>query len=281
MKFFNLDSPLMRFLSRMTDILWLNILTLVMCIPAVFIAVGIIGVMNADKNYTVAGIPVLFFLIFLVASIPAGAGFTALHFVCLKLVRGEEGYITRDYFRSFKENFLQATVIWLIFEAGAYLLAWDFHLVLFSNSFTGTFHTVMIAGLTLASLMFLFTFVFTFPVLSHFKNTIRRTLKNSFLMSILVLPKTILMVLLLAIPPVAALGVPQILPLAVLFFFGAPAYFSAMLYNKTFKRFEPETEQPVGDYEWTVAPVEEGETDASSEEPAKIEEKEEKSEPDT
>ena len=29
---FNLDSPIMRFLGRMADLLWLNILTLFLCI---------------------------------------------------------------------------------------------------------------------------------------------------------------------------------------------------------------------------------------------------------
>ena len=70
MKFFNLDSPLMKFLSRMTDILWLNILTVVCSIPIV----------------------------------TAGASFTALHYVCLKMVRDEEGYITKDFFKSFKRE---------------------------------------------------------------------------------------------------------------------------------------------------------------------------------
>ena len=71
-------------------------------------------------------------------------------------------------------------------------------------------------------------------------------------MSLLVLPKTVLMVIIIAIPPVACL-VYQLIPIAGLFFFSGPAYVCALLYNKTFKRFEPETEAPSGDYEWTVA----------------------------
>ena len=91
MKFLNLDSPLMRALSKMADLMWLNILTILCCIPIV----------------------------------TAGASFTAMHFVLLKIVRDEEGYITKDFFRSFKENFGQATVIWILSVLVGGLIIWD------------------------------------------------------------------------------------------------------------------------------------------------------------
>ena len=68
MKLFDLDSPVMRFLSKMADLMILNILTMICCLP-------------------------LF---------TAGAAFTALHYVCLKMVRNEEGYIAKSYFKAFK-----------------------------------------------------------------------------------------------------------------------------------------------------------------------------------
>ena len=247
MKFFNIDSPLMRFLSRMTDILWLNILTMVMFIPAVVVGYPMF-MTQGEFSLSPQG-TLLYFLILLVAAIPVGPALTALHFVCLKLVRGEEGYITKEYFKSFKTNFRQGAIISTIYLIIVYFFWWDFFLI---NSFAGTMRTLVLGGVTLASIMFLFAFTFTYPVLARFKNTIRGTIKNAFLMSVLVLPKTVLMILMMLIPPAACL-VYQIIPLALLFFFGAPAYFSAMLYSKTFKRFEPEPEAPVGDYEWSVS----------------------------
>ena len=92
MKFFNLDSPLMKFLSRMTDILWLNILTVVCSIPI----------------------------------ITAGASFTALHYVCLKMVRDEEGYITKTFFRSFKENLKQGIGATFVLAAVLGFIGLDF-----------------------------------------------------------------------------------------------------------------------------------------------------------
>ena len=54
---FNLDSPVMAFLSRVGDLIWLNVLTMLCCIPV----------------------------------ITAGAALTALHYVCIKMARNEEG----------------------------------------------------------------------------------------------------------------------------------------------------------------------------------------------
>ena len=107
MKFFSLDSPLMKFLSRMTDILWLNILTVIFFLPPGLVAYLFFRtvVTRGESFVPTTGTQFLFYALILVASIPIGAAFTALHYVCLKMVRDEEGYITKDFFKSFKLNF--------------------------------------------------------------------------------------------------------------------------------------------------------------------------------
>lgn len=231
MKFFNLDSPLMKFLSRMTDVLWLNILTVVCSLPIV----------------------------------TAGASFTALHYVCLKMVRDEEGYVTKDFFKSFKKNFKQATIIWLIALVLIAVIIVDYQsLQLLKNS------TIVFGAITAAVIFLICTLLYVFPVLSHFENTIKGTIKNSFFMSILALPRTVLMVVLM-ISPIGILYLVErfetgafMIPLCALFWFSAPAYFSAKLYNKTFKRFEPEKTSN-DDFTWTVGGEETLEEKADSE----------------
>lgn len=219
MKFFSLDSPLMKVLNKMTDILWLNILTLLLCIPVV----------------------------------TAGAAFTALHYVSLKMARDEEGYITKDYFKSFKENFKQATIIWIIALLLIVILVVDYFCIRFTS-----YPTFMFASITAAAVLLYCTLLYVFPVLSHFENNIRGTIKNSFFMSILALPRTVLMIVLTIVPPGVVWLVWHfetmgwLVPLAFLFWFSAPAYFSAKLYSKTFKRFEPEQEAIADDYSWSV-----------------------------
>lgn len=220
MKFFSLDSPLMKFLGRMADLMWLNLLTVVCCIPI----------------FTI------------------GASVTAMHYVCLKMVRDEEGYITKDFFKSFKLNFKQATAIWLIDLAVIAIIIFDFR---FIPEMTGG--KKLIYGVVTASSIFvLITTLYVFPLLSHFVNTVRGTIKNAFFMSILALPRTLLMALLL-VSPIGLLLLMEyfqtafwIIPLVAIFGVAVPAYFMAKLYDKTFKRFEPETEK-TDDLSWTVS----------------------------
>ena len=75
MSFFSLDSKFSQIMGRVFDLMMLNIIFLIMCIPIVTI----------------------------------GANFTAMYYVTLKMIKNEETYIFRTYWKSFRENFKQAT----------------------------------------------------------------------------------------------------------------------------------------------------------------------------
>ena len=79
---------------------------------------------------------------------------------------------------------------------------------------------------------------FLFPVLSKFDNTIPRTIKNACVISILQLPKTLLMFVLNWFPWVLLVLSAQMVPVTFLLGFAIPAYLSAFLYNKFFKKLE-------------------------------------------
>ncbi len=214
-KLFSLDSPVMRFLSRMADIMILNILVLITCIPIITI----------------------------------GASLTAMHYVLIKMVRDEESYIVKMYFKSFKENFLQATVLWIIVALlGAVFVGDYFVFVKSGKEFSIAF---MIAVLTLF-VLFLMTTMYVFPLQSRFYNTVGRTLKNSFLMMILNFPKSILMFLLYLLPVVLLMISPYATPFLILFGVAGPGLGATYLYRKVFARFEPETEAITDDMDFTV-----------------------------
>ena len=80
--------------------------------------------------------------------------------------------------------------------------------------------------------------MYVFPVLAKFENTVFRTIKNAFLMSLMQFPKTILMIIMYAIPIVIFFFVLQLMPLALLFGLALPAWLSAKLYNKFFQKLE-------------------------------------------
>lgn len=201
MKFFQLDSPLMNFLNKMADLMWLNILTMVCCIPIITV----------------------------------GASFTALHYMALKIVRNEECYITRGFFKSFKENFKQATAIWFILLLVVAILAGDFYIIFKSEI---ELHKVIKIIILAAAMLVLFTATFVFPVLAKFDNTVKRTIKNAFAMSILQFPKTILMIVMNVVPIVVAYLSYKSWPIVFLFCYSVPALVSAMLYNKFFQKLE-------------------------------------------
>ena len=218
-KLFNLDSPIFNFLNKAADLIWLNILTFICCIPI----------------FTI------------------GASLTALNYVVLKMVRNEDGYITQSFFKSFKQNFRQATIIWLIVLAAIMVLAGDFYILRYAIL---EFPMWIKVALLAVAVLFLIAVMHLFPALAKFDNTIKNTFKNSFLMGIISLPKTILMIVCWIAPTVIGLLIYQILPLVFVLGISLPAYMCAFLYNKTFKRFEPEEEQ-VQDSEWAVALEEE------------------------
>lgn len=201
MKFLNIDSPFMQTMGKIADLMWLNILTLLLSIPI----------------------------------ITAGASLTALHYMALKIVRNEECYITKEYFRAFKQNFKQATLIWLLLMVIIGLLAGDYYVFRHSEVEFGNAMQMVILFLTV---VVAFTTVFVFPVQAKFENTVLRTIKNAFFISVVQFPKTILMIALYAMPAVLAEYFPQIFPISFLLGLSVPAWLSAKLYNKFFSGME-------------------------------------------
>ena len=94
-KLFNMDNKFFTVMGRVADLIMLNVVCLICCLPIVTI----------------------------------GASLTALHYVTLKMARNEESYIIRSFFKSFKQNFKQATIINLIMLVIAAILYMDLNIV--------------------------------------------------------------------------------------------------------------------------------------------------------
>lgn len=235
-KIFDLDSPIMRALSKMADVMWLNILTLIFATPLILEQLFFLSpVLFGDFNFEVSFV-FWAWILGIVFSIPLGPALTAMHYVLLKIVRDEDSYVTKSYFKSLKENFKQASILQVIqFTAGGILLL-DFLLM---KDKTGIYRYLVIA---IALILYMVS-LYIFPLLSKFVNTVTGTLKNAALMSILALPKTVLMVLVSAVPLVIVYFFDmKAIPILILFGIAGPGFVHALLYNNTFKRFEPKEE---------------------------------------
>lgn len=201
MKFLDIDSPLMQVMNKVADLMIVNLLTVVCMLPLV----------------------------------TAGAALTAMHYQVLKIVRNEECYIVKGYFKAFKENFKQSTAIWLIMLLLILILGGDFYIMVFSEK---QFHIIFKALMGAVAIFTAFTFMYVFPVQAKFVNPVFRTIKNALAISILQAPKSILMLILYVVPPVLAVFFSGIFPLVLLFGLSLPAFLSAKMYNKLFLKLE-------------------------------------------
>lgn len=213
-KLFDMDSPIMRFLNRMADIIILNILMIICCIPIITV----------------------------------GAAFTAMHYVLLKMVRDEEGYLVRGFFKSFVRNFKQATLIWLLMLLVIMVFVGDWLIFRFSGV---EFPKVLVIGVTAVGIIMLMMIMYVFPLLARFDNTIRKTISNALLLAFANLPRTILMAVCYALPFVIAWFSAYAFIFLVMFGISLPAYGAAWLYSNVFKKYEPETEQ-TSDLEFSI-----------------------------
>ncbi|WP_373215985.1 YesL family protein [Ruminococcus sp. 5_1_39BFAA] len=209
-RFFNMDNKFFSFMSRVADLVILNLLCVVCCLPI----------------------------------ITAGASITAMFYVTLKMARDEESYILRSFFKSFKENFKQATIINIIMLLAAVMLYIDLTI---SRNIEGTLGTVMVFVFMVILLLYLMLFTYIYPVLAKFYNTIRNTFTNAFLMSIRHLPYTFLMIV-ISVLPLAVFFIPNaqiqstIIMLLVLLGFSTVAYINSRFLVKIFDNYIPKEE---------------------------------------
>lgn len=149
-----------RFLSLLSDLVLLNLLFLLCCLPVVTI----------------------------------GASLAGLNRAALRLSRGE-GSVTKDFFHGFRSNFKQATLIFVFFAILGVFLFWDLYFLVQEGS-APVFY--LLAGLI--ALWMLFTLTYLFPILVQFDNKLFRHIANAFLLSLRHLGRTIPMALLTALP---------------------------------------------------------------------------------
>lgn len=207
-RFFNMDNKFFVFMGKVADLCMLNLICVICCIPIV----------------------------------TAGASLTALYYVTLKMVKNEEAYIFRSFFRSFKQNFKQATIINLIMIAVAVLLWMDTRI---SGSMGDPAGRILKMIFAVFTLLYLIIFLYLYPLLAKFYNSIKNTFKNALLMGIRHLPFTFLMLVICACP-VLIFFIPSLqiqatlLLLFILFGPALVAYCNSHFFVKIFDKYIPE-----------------------------------------
>lgn len=202
MGFLSPDSKFMRAMSRLGDLMVLNLIFLASCVPI----------------FTV------------------GAACAALYTVCFRFDTKAEGPVLKGYFRAFRENFRQATVLWLILLFCGAAAAFDARLLL---NMPGSLRYLSLVFVLLL-LVVLLTASMVFPLLSQFQNGNRNSLKNALALSLGYLPRSLLLTAMTLFP--FFLLWRNLLLFLYLGFLWVALYFSAAAYLGTRilkKVFEP------------------------------------------
>jgi uncharacterized membrane protein YesL len=151
MNIFSYDSKFSQVMIRISYSCWLNILWMVTSLPIITI----------------------------------GASTTALYTVTLKIADETESNITKQYFKAFKSNFVQATRLWLILLAAGALLGLDFYIVSHMRVTTtgpaAVLWTLNFALIICISIIYTVILMYVFPLLARFDNTDGAMIKNSLL----------------------------------------------------------------------------------------------------
>lgn len=213
---FHYDNPVWRFIGKFFDVMVLNLLWVICSIPIVTV----------------------------------GASTTAVYYVTMKLVRDENDSVVKAFFRSFKENFKQATVIWLILLLSGALIGFDIYFFLHIQTAQSAVRTVMMALLFAFAILWVLIFLYAFPLQAKFYNPIRRTLFNGFFMSVRHILQSLVMLVTDAAIVVIALLVPMLFMLLVLFGFPLLAFFNSYIFVWIFDKYIPKKEsaQEEGDF---------------------------------
>lgn len=149
------DSPVIGFLNKAVDLIVLNIIWLICCLPVVTI-----GAANAAKYY-----------------------------VCIISIRQGDGYVLKRFFSAFKENFKNATIVWLVQLLFILVSVIDY---LFWNKMGGMTGRVMICINGAIMLILVLICEFIYPVMAKFEGNVKTIVKNASAMAVGYLPFTLI-----------------------------------------------------------------------------------------
>ena len=194
------NNVIIRVTTMISYLVWLNLLTLLCCIPIV----------------------------------TAGAAFTAMHEQLQLISRREEGYITRRFFTTFRSNLKQATLLWLPFML---IFAGCVADVVILMTSPGLIPNYIMIPAGAAGLIAWFVFQWVFPLQARFEGGFGVVMRMAFLLSAARFPRTFFMAA-AGILTILAAGSLITLPFVVLFGLSVPAMISVKLYRQVFENLE-------------------------------------------
>lgn len=210
-KLLSLDSPIVQFMEHVADFFILNLLTVLCCIPVITV----------------------------------GAALTAHVKIMQNLTLGEEQPVVKAYFRAFKDNFKQATAVWLL--AALLIAFYAVDIFVIYVYFDEGWAQMTYAFLAILGFVALGVLCNAFALIARYENTVKEHLRNGFILTFAYLPRTLLVVLLAALPLLMAIISIELflntLMIWLTFGISLVLFLQALIYKPILLNLDPKEEQ--------------------------------------
>lgn len=207
LKFFSYDSPLDRFATMFSDFIILNVLWVLCSLPLVTV----------------------------------GAATSALHYTAYRRLTLDDTHICRNFFRAFRRDGLQATLLWLGIVMIGLCFAADFYI---AARLPGSISVLFLSVGCLLLLPFFLVVVYIFPVVSRYEQPLIRQIRTALLMALHNFPQSVVLLL----TPVATILLIYFIPyvgMAIPLLPALYAYLWGRVFVRIFRRYLPEESSAV------------------------------------
>lgn len=169
--------------------------------------------------------------------ITIGASTTALYYAMVKSVKNNDGYATKEFFRSFKLNFVPATILWLILAVMTFIMQLNVGILMKKTS--GMVGLFFICFYAMVSVYLILMACYAFPALSRFDMNVGWILKISMYMGVRYIFTSIMLVVILVCIGAIVWKIP------LLFFFapGPIAFLMSEFLERVLEKHEPKVEE--------------------------------------
>jgi len=189
--FFSVDGPLMRGLSDLATLVFLNLITLVCSLPV----------------------------------ITMGAALTTMHYCIMKMVDGE-GHVLQLYLREFRGNLRTATIPWILMALLGCFIGFDYWIVIKQGA--GASWTLI--PIYLLAVLWLALFVWILPLGAKFVYSTGATFRNAALVAVGKAPRTLIMMAFTVVIPVVLVLNMRLYPILFVLGCSLPAYLCSFFY---------------------------------------------------
>lgn len=234
---FGSGGPISRAGSLLADILIANLTWFVLGGPAIWLVMAMLPwhiptlIWNLGEFSLTINLIGLIFVIVLI-----GPATTAIFAALGKTQRHEESYILKDFWKSFRQNFVQA-LITIPLALFALMMIYSAWVEINNQALFGPLLYVTIPVQIFVGVEIIFLFIYMYPLLARFEMPTKDLLKYSLLMANKHLPSTLIIFLLF----VATLAATFLWNLGIgLFGFGVYVYLACFLLERVFKNYMPE-----------------------------------------